>query len=185
MNSKDLTLRIPRGALLVAAAVALVGAALFAHGIAAGSAAEPMKEMTVYSVAQKEVYINNADDRERGVGKNPFSEDSTVPSPKSTKLPAAGDNILAVNDLYSAPNKKGKLGQAAETCDFNFNANADCDLTIRLAGGNLIAEGAIHFNSKNFVLAIVGGTGTYKGAGGEMTVSPGGKNAQKFTISLD
>jgi hypothetical protein len=185
MNSKDLTLRVPRGALLAGAAVLLVAAALFARGITTGDAAEPPTEIAVYSVAQKAVYINNADDRERGVGKNPFSEDSSVPSPKSSKLPAAGDNLLAVNDLYMGPGKKGKLGQATETCDFNFNANADCSLTIRLSGGNLVATGAIHFNSKNFVLAIVGGTGTYKGAGGELTVSPGGKNTQKFAISLD
>ncbi len=185
MNSKDLTLRVPRGVLIAAAAVALVAAALFARGVTTGSAAEPAKEMTVYSVAQKAVYINNADDRERGVGKNPFSEDGTVPSPKSQKLPAAGDNLLAVNDLYSSPGKQGKLGQATETCDFNFNANADCDLTLRLADGNLIAQGAIHFNSKNFVLAIVGGTGAYRGAGGELTVGPASKNAQKFTISLN
>jgi hypothetical protein len=35
------------------------------------------------------------------------------------------------------------------------------------------------------VLAIVGGTGSYRGAGGELTVGPAGKSAQKFAISLD
>ncbi len=185
MNSKDLTLRMPRGVLIAGAAILFVAAALFARGITTGTAAEPAKEMTVYSFAQKQVYVNNADDRERGAGKNPFSEDSNVPTPKSSRLPAAGDNILAVNTLYSSADKSGKVGQATETCDFNFNANASCDLTIRLSGGNLIAEGAIHFNSKNFVLAIVGGTGAYRGAGGELMVGPAGKSGQKFAISLD
>jgi hypothetical protein len=185
MKSKDLAPRLPRGALLVAVAALLLAAAFFARGITTGAAAEPAGEMTVFSVAQKQVYINNADDRERGVGKNPFSESGAVRSPKSTKLPAAGDNILSVSNLYSSADKKGKLGQTTETCDFNFNANASCNLTIRVAGGNLIAEGAIHFNSKDFVLAVVGGTGAYKGAGGELTVSPAGKSAQKLAISLD
>jgi hypothetical protein len=184
MNSKDLTLRVPRGALLAAAAVLLVAAALFARGITTGSAAEPTKEITVYSVAQKEVYINNSDDRERGVGKNPFSEDSNVPSPKSNKLPAAGDNILAVNGLFSDPGAKKKIGEATASCGFNFASNASCDLTIRLSGGNLLASGAVHFKSKHLILAIIGGTGAYKGAGGEMHIDPGGPHSQKWTISL-
>jgi hypothetical protein len=184
MNSKDLTLRIPRGALLAGAALLLVAAALFARGIGSGTAAEPQKEMTFYSTAQKEVYINNSDDRERGVGANPFSEDSTVPSPKSNKLPAAGDNILAVNKLTSDAGGKKKIGEATATCGFNFDSNASCDLTIRLSGGNLLASGAVHFHSKNLILAIIGGTGAYKGAGGEMHISPGGKHSQKWTISL-
>jgi hypothetical protein len=183
MNSKDVTLRIPRGALLVGAAVALLAAALFAHGIATGSAAAPAKEMTVYSIAQKQIYVNNQDDRERGVDKNPFTEGS-VPSPTPSTLPAAGDQTLAVAGVYPKPSQKGKEGETAETCFFNFAKNASCDLTIRLQGGNLYATGAIHFNAKNFVLAIVGGTGAYKGAGGELKVSPAGKKAQKFAISL-
>ena len=184
MNSKDLTLRIPRGALMVGAAVLIAAAALFAHGIASSSAKEPSRNMTVYSVAEKQIYVNNQDDRERGVDKNPFTE-GTVPSPTPATLPAAGDQTLAVAGIFSGPNKKGKEGESAETCFFNFSKNASCDLTIRLQGGNLEATGAIHFDSKNFVLAIVGGTGKYKGAGGELKVGPASKNAQKFAISLD
>jgi hypothetical protein len=183
MNSKDLTLRVPRGALMAGAAVLLLAAALFARGITTGSAAEPAKEMTVYSVAQKQIYVNNQDDRERGVDKNPFTE-GKVASPTPSTLPAAGDQTLAVASIYSAPGKKGKEGESAETCFFNFSKNASCDLTIRLQGGSLDATGAIHFDAKNFVLAIVGGTGAYKGAGGELKVSPASKSAQKFAISL-
>jgi hypothetical protein len=184
MNSKDLTLRIPRGALLAGAAVLLVAAALFARGIGSGSAAEPAHELTIYSTAQKEVYINNSDDRERGVGKNPFNENSGASSPVSKKLPAPGDAVLAVNALSSDPGGKKKIGEATATCTFNFAENAACDLTVRLSGGNLIASGSIHHNSKHLILAIIGGTGAYEGAAGEMHIDPGGPHSQKWTISL-
>jgi hypothetical protein len=161
----------------------IAAAALFAHGIAASSAQEPSETMTVYSVAEKQIYVNNQDDRERGVDKNPFTEGS-VPSPTPDTLPAAGDQTLAVAGVYSSPSMKGKEGGSAETCFFNFSSNATCDLTIRLKEGNLEADGAIHFNAKRFVLAIVGGTGAYRGAGGELKVSPASKKAQKFVISL-
>jgi hypothetical protein len=183
MNSKDLTLRVPRGALLAAAAALLAAAALFAHGIGTSSAQEPSQRMTVYSVAQKQIYVNNQDDRERGVDKNPFTEGS-VPSPTPSTLPAAGDQTLAVAGIYSKPSQKGKEGESAETCFFNFAKNASCDLTIRLKGGSLEATGAIHFDAKRFALAVVGGTGEYKGASGELVVSPASKKAQKFVISL-
>jgi hypothetical protein len=184
MQSNQVVLRIPGRILLAGTAVLLIAAALFARGIASGSAAEPAKVMTVYSVAEKQIYVNNQDDRERGVDKNPFTE-GAVPSPTPDTLPAAGDQTLAVAGIFSTPGGKQKQGNAAETCFFNFSSNASCDLTIRLGGGNLIAQGAIHFNSKNFVLAIVGGTGAYRDAGGELKVSPGGKNAQKFKILLE
>jgi hypothetical protein len=183
MNSKDLTLRVSRRAVAVGAVVVAVAAVLFAHGITTSSAQEPGQRLTVYSVAQKQIYVNNQDDRERGVDKNPFTEGS-VPSPTPSTLPAAGDQTLAVAGIYAKPGKQGKEGESAETCFFNFSKNASCDLTIRLKGGNLEASGAIHFDSKNFVLAIVGGTGAYSAAGGELKVSPASKNAQKFVISL-
>jgi hypothetical protein len=140
--------------------------------------------LTIYAVAKAEVYVNNQDDRQRGVHKNPFSKGAAPKTPLTNKLPAPGDVDLESDALYSSPKKKGKLGTAALQVPFNVSGFADADTTLDLAGGAIVAEGAIKYNDTSFSLAIVGGTGAYIGATGELSVAPATKGVQKLTVDL-
>jgi hypothetical protein len=177
-----------------ALAAATIGACALVPAAAASAqspdptapAASGATTFTVYSVTNREVYINNQDDRERGVGHNPFNQKS----PKETSSkdtgngPFAGDAVEAVNILYATDTLKQRSGSTAVSCAYGFDENATCLLSIKLAGGSLEAIGNVHHDAKRLTLAIVGGTGDYTSATGELDVAPATKTAQKFTITL-
>ena len=51
-------------------------------------------------------------------------------------------------------------------------------------GGTIEAEGS-HGLTEGYTLAVVGGTGSYAGAGGTLQVSPGKGQTENVVVSLD
>jgi hypothetical protein len=71
------------------------------------------------------------------------------------------------------------------TCWYMFHKDAFCDVFLQLkSGGALLAAGTVDFNAKTFALAVTGGTGPYRGAAGDVAVTPSGKHAQRLAIAL-
>ena len=58
-----------------------------------------------------------------------------------------------------------------------------CHGTLRLGGGTLEASGGTHFGGR-FNLPVVGGTGTYAGASGVLTVIAVSKTRSRYVIEL-
>ncbi len=137
------------------------------------------RTLRLYAVSSNRAFVNNSDDRARGEGNNPFGNYSgaSAPQPPSEKLfgPFAGDTGEYAFELYTAPDLKSAAGSAIFICQYNFNANALCDASFQLQGGALVAKGTSNFNATTFSLAILGGTSTYRGTKGHLTVSAVGR----------
>jgi hypothetical protein len=137
------------------------------------------RTLTLYGVSSNKEFVNNADDRARGEGNNPFGNYSgaSAPQPPSEKLfgPFAGDEGEYAFKLYTSSNIKSYAGSAIFVCQYNFNANAFCDAAFQLQGGALVGKGTSNFNVTTFSLAILGGTFKYRGMKGHVTVSALGR----------
>jgi hypothetical protein len=57
------------------------------------------------------------------------------------------------------------------------------EITIVVAGATLEAAGA-HGTRSHYVLPVVGGTGGYRGARGELAVAPGRHGSEQVTVTL-
>jgi hypothetical protein len=155
----------------------IVGAAI-AASVASG--AGNTRSLVFYGKATQVQFINHSDDRSRGNASNPFLNiDRSLPSPPkaNTAKPGAraGDNALFRLKLYSDPKLTRSVGTAVYSCTFNFDQEAICDADLELPRGSIIASGPADLESGQFTLAVVGGTGTYLGARGQLTSAPGGK----------
>jgi hypothetical protein len=167
-------------------------AALVGASIGSGASESPTRSVKVlsnihdvvvfYSVLSQEQYVNNADDRARGEGSNPFGNYSAtfVPPPPNEELfgPFPGDEGEYAYKLYTRANHKTSAGSAIFVCQYNFNESSFCDASFRLRGGIMIAKGSSNFNSTKFTLAVVGGTQEYRGMSGTLEVSALGSATQ-------
>jgi hypothetical protein len=142
----------------------------------------PGQELVLYSVPSQEQYLNNADDRARGEGNNPFGNYSStsVPPPPNEELfgPFPGDEGVFAFNLFTGSNLKTSAGSAIFVCQYNFNQDSFCDASLRLPNGTLIGKGTSNFNSTRFTLAIIGGTQNYRGTGGNLEISALGSATQ-------
>ncbi len=142
----------------------------------------------MYAKPTRAQFINHNDDRERGDIRNPFNPDSlpTPPNANSAKKGArAGDNALFSFKLYSDPRLTRPVGNAIYSCTFNFAQEAICEANFNLNGGTMIASGPATLDSSNIVLPVIGGTGRYAGAHGQLTSrSSGTKNTQIVRFRL-
>ena len=158
-------------------------------GVASGSAGSAKSQrIVVYSVATEEQFVNNADDRQRGQGNNPFGnyKDLTATTKEHGNGPFPGDQALFLFDLYTGSDLKKPAGTAVFTCLYNFKKNAYCAATYSLKGGTLVGAGSLNFSAPKFEIAITGGTGKFRSATGDVEASPVGKNhAQPLAITLD
>jgi hypothetical protein len=173
-----------RSLLLLAGCIA---AGLVATSVAASAArAAKVQKLVLYSVATQEGYVNNVDDRERGIRSNPFGnfKDSTSATKESGVGPFAGDEAMFTFRVFKGSDLGQKIGTATFTCLYNFNKNAFCNVSYDLSGGSLIGGGAFNFAAKRFVIAITGGTGKYRGMRGDMAAAPGAKSSQRLTFTL-
>jgi hypothetical protein len=169
-------------ALLVLTAC-IIAALLFAAGVTSGSAeaATGQHPLTVYSVVTTAQFVNHKDDRQRGLGHNPFLADTAKLAPKNIgNGPFAGDVTLYAFTLYGNANLTHKIGTAVYTCTYNFTKNALCEASFDLSGGSLLASGPVHFANTSFTLAISGGTNKYFAANGQVAMSQVTKNEQRF-----
>jgi hypothetical protein len=151
----------------------------------AQSAAAP-RQVTLYARPARVQYVDHSDDRARGNASNPFNADVKVP-PKPTRKDAEGsrpgDNALWQLTLYRDRSLRSKVGTAVYSCTFNFDHQAICDGTFQLSGGTMSASGPVDFDAPSFTIAVVGGTGTYLGARGQVT-SVTGKRSEQLEFVL-
>ncbi len=162
-------------------------AALFAGAArgAVATAAVP-RELTIYSVATQEQFLNMSDDRARGKGNTPFGsfKDTTTPTHETGVGPFPGDISLFEFALYSSADLKQNVGSGVFTCQYNFNQNAFCDVTYQLSGGTLLCAGSFNFNAKSFTLVVKGGTGAYRGVKGNIAALPAVNHTQRLDVAL-
>jgi hypothetical protein len=155
------------------AAVAI--AATMAVPVAA-AATQRARSFVFYAKPTQAQFINHADDRERGNKiLNPFLADILPTPPKANtgkKGARAGDNALFSLTLYSDAKLTRPVGTATYSCTFNFAHIAICDGNFELSNGTMIAMGPANLESGNFVLPVIGGTGRYAGAHGQLTSTP-------------
>ena len=160
-------------------------AALIASAPAA-AATKGTQQFTIYSIATQEQFLNHQDDRQRGTGNNPFGnfKDSTSATKESGVGPFAGDRSVFTFKLFSDSGTKDTIGNATLICQYSFNKNAVCEAAYVLSGGQLLGNGFFNFNAKTFSIAIIGGTGKYRGETGVMNAGPAPNHVQKLAFSL-
>jgi hypothetical protein len=167
---------------LIAVAAAVTAAAAMAT---AGNSAATGKRFTLYSIATSEQYVNNADDRLRGKGNNPFGNfHDNSPTTKQAKGPFPGDEAIFSFKVYADANRQHALGTATFTCQYNFKDNVFCDAVYRLPAGTLYGAGGFSFAAASFSLAITGGTSAYAGLTGSLAASPAPRHAQRLAFNL-
>ena len=172
------------GLLGVVCALVVVGAAASAPK----RVATP-QTITVYSLPTHEAFVANADDELRGDVSNPFG---THISRKASGLanldekqgPFPGDEALFTFSVFKSSSLQVNAGSAVFTCQYYFDKNAFCDISLQLPGGTLIGAGAFNFSAPKFAIAITGGYGKYTGASGDLEATPSGKIAQRLVVSL-
>jgi hypothetical protein len=171
-----------RRGLAAALATAATAAAI---AVPAAPAATHARSFVLWAKATQAQFINHADDRRRGLIKNPFNPDflPTPPNANNGKKGArAGDNAIVSLDLYSDRNLTRLVGSAIYSCRFNFAQEAMCDAQFSLSRGTIIAMGPAKLDGSTVVLAVTGGTGRYTGAHGQLTSTSA--NAKKSTQIL-
>jgi len=161
--------------------VALLGVAVAFAGLAEAGAAR--RGLTIYAVGSKAQFTNHADDRERGLAKNPFNFDMKIQPPKG-KGPQAGDKANYSFKLYSDPSLKKLIGSAVYSCTFNFGHEALCQADFELNNGAMIASGPADFDTTSFTLAVSGGSGKYLGARGQVSSAPHLRDSHRLTFVL-
>ena len=167
------------------ALAACLGATLTAAS-AASAAKSPATKITVYSIATQEQFLNHEDDRDRGKGNNPFGnfKDSTSATKETGVGPFAGDRAVFTFRLYSDAKLTKQIGYATFICQYAFNKNAFCNASYQLGRGQLMGQGAFNFSASKFQLAIVGGTGQYRGLTGDMRALPAVQHTQRLSFVL-
>jgi uncharacterized membrane protein len=184
---------------LLALAACTIGAALLVTAVAAGSADSATatkataKKMTVYSVATRGQFLNNADDRQRAIINSPFTTNIAklmfvMKGDQKRTGPLPGDTALFTFALYKDPALKQKVGSSVFLCTYNFDNNAHCTAYYELKGGVLLANGRVNFKTfvdSRYSLGVRGGTDSYLGARGQVTINPANvKSAQRLAFSL-
>lgn len=166
--------------------IACAAGSLLAAGAANASAAGT-RQMTLYSVAVAEQFLNTQDDRQRGVGSNPFGnyKDTTPTTKPKTNRPYPGDYTMLAFDIFGSKTLKQRVGKATYTCQFAFDQRAICKATYQLGGGTINAAGIVDFTKPKFELIVTGGSGTYLGRKGDMVSAPlAGSKAQQLDFVL-
>jgi hypothetical protein len=174
-----------RAALVVAALAAL---SLAASGVAP-AAPSAKRTLVVYSVATGVQFLNQADDRQRGLINNPFNSKTNKLQSKANATgqgPFPGDVTVYSFDLYTSAARKKRAGTAQYTCYYNFAEHALCKVSYELSGdrGTIVASGPVNFNVTGFTLVVTGGTNKYIGASGQVAAVAAAKNSQRLEFDL-
>jgi hypothetical protein len=142
--------------------------------------------MTLYSLVKAEQFVNTKDDRQRGIGTNPFGnyKDLTPTTKQTHKGALAGDYELFKFNVYTGATLKERVGSAVFSCYYGFDLIALCDATYELNDGTLAGIGMVDFKTTSFAIAITGGTGTYDGARGEVQSAAAERHAQRQLFVL-
>jgi allene oxide cyclase len=136
-----------RRLLTTALAAALVGGVIGGLSLASASTSRDrhVRVMRVLEVQTHQAFVD--------VGKKGFS---------------IGDQFMFTSVLKTLDGKR-VVGHTSITCTATLGNRADCNGTGWLPGGS-VRVGQTLANGPNSVLAVVGGTGRYQGAGGQVSV---------------
>jgi len=176
--------------LTIAGAAAGVAALILAVVLAASVQAAPgARTLTLWTVANGAQYLNNGDDRGRGIHINPLSAAQSKLKPKSGdngEGPYPGDVGVFTLTLYANAKLQKIIGSGAYTCYYNYDKNALCEAYYQLNGNadTLLSSGLVNFNNTaRFKLIITGGTNKYRDARGELSAAPAGR-AERVDVTL-
>jgi allene oxide cyclase len=90
-----------------------------------------------------------------------------------------GDLLVFANHLFDGENQK-RVGRDQGTCTRTVVGAAwECNWTALLAKGQITVEGPF-YDAGDSVLAIIGGTGVYSGARGQMTLHARDKKGLRY-----
>jgi hypothetical protein len=167
------------GAFVTAVLVAVVW-------VSTSAIAARTRSFVVYAKTTRLQFVNHADDRARGNTTNPFNADTKLPPALNAntgkKGTRAGDNALIQLRLYADPTLTKAIGSAVYSCTFNFAQQATCDAEFQLSNGSMTGSGPADLLGGQFTLAVIGGTGAFLGARGQLSSAPG---ARKNTVRID
>lgn len=142
----------------------------------------------LYSVAQREQFINNNDDEARGDINNPFGTHNSEAAgiiDEHSNGPYAGDEGIFTFRLYKTAALKKPAGTAVFTCMYYVAKSAFCTASFELSSkDSLIGAGAFSFEASTYALAITGGSGGYSNIAGDVEATPSGKHAEHLTFRL-
>jgi hypothetical protein len=138
------------------------------------------KRFTIYTVANGAQYLNNGDDRGRGIHNNPFDAATSKLRPKLSEAgdgPFPGDVAVFTLTLYANAKLQKNIGSGAYTCYYNYAKHALCQAYYEVNGSagtsTLVAAGSVDFNNTaRFKLIVTGGTQKYRDARGELAARP-------------
>jgi hypothetical protein len=170
-----------RSRLAAVAAAAVVAIAASATVVAHAHAAPATRPLRLYGMLTGKAFVNNADDRARGQGHNPFGNPGTAPTPPPNEKvfgPFAGDEGEYSFALFTSPDHRSPVGTASFVCQYDFDENSFCDASFQLDRGTLLAKGGFAFEAQEFVLAVLGGTSAYRNATGFVDIRALGKATQ-------
>jgi hypothetical protein len=93
---------------------------------------------------------------------------------------SVGDTLGISSDLFTTSSMETKVGHGGVACVVSSVARpsgpeGECSFSVTLSGGQISTTGLVSFASattpgSNFSIAVVGGTGQYKNAKGEVLV---------------
>lgn len=94
-----------------------------------------------------------------------------------------GDTIFFQELLYDRARGPKAVGHSEIMCAFVADDAGRCSATFYLPEGKIEAGGAIHFR-RSFRVPVLGGTGAYAGARGELTVTTLSETRDRSVIRL-
>ena len=177
--------RVGRAAVLLALAACAAAVLVTAAPASASSgSAGKQRNLTLYSIATQEQFLNHEDDRDRGKGNNPFGnfKDSTSATKETGVGPFAGDRAVFTFKLYDGPDLRRAVGSAVFICQYGFDKNAFCNASYQLGKSQIVGQGAFNFSASAFSLVIVGGTGKYRGMTGNLSTVPAVQHSQRLNF---
>jgi hypothetical protein len=98
--------------------------------------------------------------------------------------PSTGDQQIITMDVFKGAKR---IGESHVVCTVVRAGVAQCDNVTSLPGGQLVATGLVtdaQEETSPFVQAITGGTGAYRNAHGQLTVSEAGPQPATLTFEL-
>lgn len=151
----------------VLSATAVVAGAAGVAGLAASgpAAARPTSEQSFT------VRVHRGSETNVDLGKPGFS---------------AGDEDLLVAGLTRGTKRAGRIVGNCTTVRVARSADQLCEFVLRLGGGQITASGTVRSDQSGpgvFALAILGGTGRYQGAVGQVVVTP--SNSASFPLRVE
>jgi len=165
--------RVRLNRVALAGAVAVVG--LLGVAVPGVAASGKKDTLVVFAVPDQRGFVNNADDRARGKGSNPFGSyhvGVTLPPAVETKYgPFPGDVGMYTYKLYADASRRSLAGSAVLICQYGFDLTGVCDASYQFAGGTVIGIASFPAKAPSYSVEITGGTGSHIGMKGRVNTT--------------